>query len=363
MPKPSPRVKRIFSWKSVPWLISFISAFSPKRVWGWLGDVYLTKDIIQSWPQNWRIEISTLQIILFVVGLGGLLVIAFWPERRFPRHAQEPLAPATLPKPLELPALRPKIIPIRWDKSPDGYHGLFVRNDGEPGFDISIEEPVTIGTAKLDFWNKVHSGLTKEDGEFLFDAHIRLSQGSGTTGGALREEMVKANVEEIDLKIKYRDLEHSYVTTCKLVRDFWGTGIRITAVQQQMLASFGQAEQYIEGAPKIVLHFDKPPEAGVFPGLGITRRELMVENIGDTDAFNVQIEDVCLDKTGRVRASFSRINHLRKHSGIVKTACRVEGTTDRNRDNYEIVHYDGDLSQYWHKAGNDEFVRYPVTIT
>jgi len=139
-------------------------------------------------------------------------------------------------KELELPASRPKIVPIRWDKSPDGFHGLIIKNYGEPALDISVDEPILIGTSQLDFWGRTYSGLTMTDGELLIDSHIELANGVGTTGQALRDEMRKANLEDITLRIKYGDMERSYTTTFELVREFWGNGLRVTSVRQQLIA-------------------------------------------------------------------------------------------------------------------------------
>jgi len=139
-----------------------------------------------------------------------------------------------------LPALRPKVVPVRWGQTPDRRFGLFVRNDGEPAFDLSLEEPVSIGTAKLEFWERVYPGLTKADGEFFIDSWIELSHGAGTTGSALRDEMLKANLDAVTLKIRYRDIDNQgWVTLFELVRDFWGTGLRVSSVRQELAPAGG----------------------------------------------------------------------------------------------------------------------------
>lgn len=118
-----------------------------------------------------------------------------------------------------LPELRPKIVPVRYARSADGYYGLFVRNDGEAAFEVYIGE-VMIGTSRLRFWNEF-PGLDKSDGEKLFDAHLELSPGSGQTGEGLRDEMIRQNIESAVISIFYKDFEnHWYLTKCKLARDF-----------------------------------------------------------------------------------------------------------------------------------------------
>jgi hypothetical protein len=134
----------------------------------------------------------------------------------------------------QLPAARPKIVPIRWGKGPDRRTGLIIRNDGEPAFDITVDDPIQIGTATLDFRNRVHSGLTQAEGTLLAEACIRLSQGSITGGDALRDLMVKADLAAISLVIRYRDINsQAYVTRCDVVNEFWGEGLRISGVRQE----------------------------------------------------------------------------------------------------------------------------------
>jgi hypothetical protein len=132
----------------------------------------------------------------------------------------------------------PKVVPVRWDRSPDGHHGLIVRNDGEPAFDISVGS-LSVGTSHLEFWDRVYPGLTKADGELCIDSNIRLLNGSGTTGNALRNQMVEADLEQITLAIKYRDFEGAeYTTTFELNREVWGSGLRVGSVRQiQILRS------------------------------------------------------------------------------------------------------------------------------
>ena len=137
----------------------------------------------------------------------------------------------------ELPALRPKIIPVRCGRTPDNRFGLFVRNDGEPAFDISVEEPVAIGTAKLKFWDRIYPGLTKEDGELFIESNIELANGLSLTGSALRDQIFKADLSAVTLKIKYRDLAQGWLTVFDVVFDFWGDGLRISAVRQERAPS------------------------------------------------------------------------------------------------------------------------------
>jgi len=132
-----------------------------------------------------------------------------------------------------LPVLRPKIIPIRWGRTPDNRFGLFVRNHGEPAFDIFVEEPVPLGTAKLKFWDRIYPALTKDDGELFIDSYIQLSRGVSLTASALRDQMIKADLDAITMKINYRDLDQGWATVFDVVREFWGDGLRVSAVRQE----------------------------------------------------------------------------------------------------------------------------------
>lgn len=153
-------------------------------------------------------------------------------EHRISRLENE-LAQERARKDAELPASRAKLIPIRLGRTPNNRFGLFTRNDGEPAFDISIEEPVRLGTSKLQFWNRTYPGLTKEAGELFIEANIEVSTGYALTAGALRDQMIKADLEAITLKIRYRDLENKWVTTFEVIREFWEHGLRIGGIRQE----------------------------------------------------------------------------------------------------------------------------------
>jgi hypothetical protein len=140
------------------------------------------------------------------------------------------------PDALSLPAQRPKIVPLRFGRTADNRYGLFVRNDGEPAFDISMEEPVGLGNAKLKFWDRTYSGLTTEEGELFIDSKIEVSSGYALTASALRDEMTKAGLDTLALRIRYRDLDsRSWVTKFEIVCEFWGQGLRVSAVRQELI--------------------------------------------------------------------------------------------------------------------------------
>jgi hypothetical protein len=129
---------------------------------------------------------------------------------------------------------RPKIVPIRFGRTPDNRFGLFVRNDGTAAFDIAVEEPVLVGTAKLHFWDRIYPGLTTQDGELFIEACIELSPGSGLGASALRDLMVKADLESVTLKITYRDFDNNgWLSQCEILREVWAQGLRVASLKQE----------------------------------------------------------------------------------------------------------------------------------
>ena len=126
---------------------------------------------------------------------------------------------------IQLPTVRPKIVPVRWGKTLDET-GLIVRNDSEPAFSISIDGPVAIGEGTLDFRNTIYPGLTQSQGELLIEARIRLGNGTLTGGGALRDLMVQAKLDAVPLLIRYHDFEdREYSTNCEVVKEFLDDGL------------------------------------------------------------------------------------------------------------------------------------------
>lgn len=156
-------------------------------------------------------------------------------ELHRPHPAPQPKKPNTVTT-YSISPDRPKITPVRFGRTPDNRYGLFVRNDGTPAFDIAVKEPVLLGTAKLHFWDRTFPGLTTQDGELFIDANIELSPGSGLGASALRDLMVKADLESVIIKITYRDFDNNrWLTQCEILREVWGDGLRVASVRQEAI--------------------------------------------------------------------------------------------------------------------------------
>jgi hypothetical protein len=125
-----------------PWLDRHYFFFDAQESMGVDRDVLQAKELIQLWPQGWRLGMPTLQVILFLLGIGSLLIIAFWPElarRDGTRAEAQPRGPQ---KTTENP---PTVRPYEYGKEPQhNLYGLFVTNPGYAAFDVHIP-PVRIG--------------------------------------------------------------------------------------------------------------------------------------------------------------------------------------------------------------------------
>ncbi len=127
--------------------------------------------------------------------------------------------------------LKPLVIPLRYGaysattrtsviRSNLGHHGLVVANHGEPAYDVSVStSKIQIGTSELKFQGS-KPVFTKADGDAFFIGTIELAPHQGTLGDALFEEMRKFKVDEITVKLIYKDAEnHWYETIGKIERD------------------------------------------------------------------------------------------------------------------------------------------------
>jgi hypothetical protein len=124
---------------------------------------------------------------------------------------------------------------IREGKRELGHHGLTVVNHGEPAYDVSVSTAkISIGTSELRFEGS-KPVFTKADGDAFFIGTIGLAPKYGTLGSALFEEMRKFHVDEITVRLIYKDAEnHWYETVGKIERDVMATGgLSVRYVRQE----------------------------------------------------------------------------------------------------------------------------------
>ena len=132
--------------------------------------------------------------------------------------------------------LKPLVIPLRYGaysattrtsviRSNLGHHGLVVANHGEPAYDVSVStSKIQIGTSELKFQGS-KPVFTKADGDAFFIGTIELAPHDGILGDALFEEMRKFKVDEITVKLIYKDAEnHWFETIGKIERDVSAVG-------------------------------------------------------------------------------------------------------------------------------------------
>src|SRR6266576_1463397 len=150
-------------------------------------------------------------------------------NREFTRFCEKQSPPQTHPAKSFAPAggLKPLVVPLRYGPSPPsagknsiGHHGLIVANHGEPAYDVSVSTPkIQIGTSELRFEGS-KPVFTKADGDAFFIGTIELAPHHGTLGSGLFEEMRKFQVDEVTVKLIYKDAEnHWYETIGKIERD------------------------------------------------------------------------------------------------------------------------------------------------
>jgi hypothetical protein len=142
--------------------------------------------------------------------------------------------------------LKPLVIPLRYGpysaatrtsviNSNLGHHGLIVANHGDPAYDVSVStSKIPIGTSELRFQGS-KPVFTKADGDAFFIGTIELAPQYGTLGDALFDEMRKFHVDELTVKLIYKDAEnHWYETVGKIERDVMATGgLSVRYVRQE----------------------------------------------------------------------------------------------------------------------------------
>lgn len=109
---------------------------------------------------------------------------------------------------LELPEIRPKIVPVDYCKAEKaGSWGLHMRNSGHDALDIEIPDvPIGKSGYTLEFPGRL-AQLGERSGIGFLEAWLKHEMLPGLDGGQLHEVMREANVELVDLSIVYRDTD------------------------------------------------------------------------------------------------------------------------------------------------------------
>jgi len=221
------RFKRLLGWLALPgWFL-----FLWKWFWqlaSWIGNI----DVVRQHTNGWHLPMMPLplSVVLFVYGLIWLTLVVLFGDRLIPSKPSERMQ--------EMPASRPRVIAVRYGKrASDNRSGLFLANEGEPAYDITLPD-VQFGSSKLVFHGRDITRLVKSDGEHLCETWVEQSSGNGLLGNGLFSEMVSQRVTEIAIPIRYKDGDNiHYVTRCKIKRDVAATGgLAVRYVGQEMIA-------------------------------------------------------------------------------------------------------------------------------
>jgi hypothetical protein len=119
-----PNQSQLKKKRSIPgWALGVSSLLLPwlKTFWGWIGDILQLRDIAEFWPAHWwRPDLSTVQFILFAVGILWLSIIVFWPERKMKANeARADLPPVSAPSRLD-DAQSSRDVFLEWDVPDEG---------------------------------------------------------------------------------------------------------------------------------------------------------------------------------------------------------------------------------------------------
>jgi hypothetical protein len=218
---------------------------------------------------------------------------------------------ATLKSP-ELPALRPRVVPVGYGK-PQGrvWAGLLIANDGEPAYDISIP-PVKLGTSLIEIEPEIHR-LTKEDGQKFCKVWIRQEHRGTTTGNDLMTEMINQSISDVRVSIFYNDDEHRYVTAFRIMRDVSarGLGISVKDYHQDILPL---PIPLAEHDPKIVPSCNWTPAK--YTEQIWQERPITLLNSGGGDAKDIEISRI---KRCNGEAEFESVGFIAKGESTIVT--------------------------------------------
>jgi hypothetical protein len=134
-------------------------------------------------------------------------------------------------------ALAPRVVGVRFGiQTSDNRSGLWVMNDGEPAYDVTMPDVVQVGTSKLLFHTKIVPRLTKSDSEVLCEAWIEREPHNILLADGLFDQMVSQRIDAIEVPIGYKDGDNrGYVTRCRIERNVSvNGGIAVRYVEQKL---------------------------------------------------------------------------------------------------------------------------------
>lgn len=120
----------------------------------------------------------------------------------------------------------PKVVPIRFGEKQGSFRGLFVRNFGEPAYELSIPDVAITSRcyATFNLKGQHYSTFTANDGEAYFEVWTE-EQGKPSRAGALFEAMQENSIPSIVFPMKYKDFAQQwFVTDVKIEVDVGAPG-------------------------------------------------------------------------------------------------------------------------------------------
>ena len=369
----------------------FVLGLAERWIGAWADDFLMRHTGLLSTATIGLVEFVARHPVWSILGFSfsvvlGHLIHAYWAThpfhswhgpnaKKYQRENATDLKRESATSESSMPLARPKIYPTAFgENARDRRSGLFIRNDGEAAFDVTVHD-VPFGTAKLQFWSVVPV-LTKDKGDVLVEGHIELQRGSGTFATALMGQMVAFDLPDIPVKITYKDADNNwYATECKLERDVLtrGSGIAVKYIAQRPcskpLSDNGTKSTGIWPVPDVSLTWDLSEEKRnarlLDPEI---EKDILIHNRSDKYVYNVQIHPVPLHQ----ELVFDLINEIapgKQHPTLGRWDGKSSLTVKWahyfcNQHNAEAAFKQGWILDKTHQRGlSSQFYKIPMAIT
>jgi hypothetical protein len=120
-----------------------------------------------------------------------------------------------------------------------------------------------------------------------------------------------------------------------------------------------------QGGPYILLNWDYSEDAKKFIGMGIAKKQLVIENSGNVDAHDVHLRDVSL--TPKITATFRPIARVTPGSKIAIEPILTGAVPDNHQGDFDMAYFAaGDLPNEFEEftpSGELKAIRFPMVIT